>query len=248
MQRLVKHRYVKKFKILIIEQADDGRKFNRGALLNAGFHYLQRTGMDYHQVILHDADLLPASECMENWYAADIPEKHMFHLTAEGYPKHNGRNKIAGASRGVVSLRCDDFKDSNGFPLDVWGWSDCIDDRIFSERCGQMKLRYYACPVGAWTDLDTVNLRSCPEASAKADKYYDDLFLKSTAPSLSVPKGRNGQVAAGPAVLHELSDVERLRINANRKGGLDTLDYKAIFEDVFLIHSLRVRVQLAPYG
>lgn len=44
------------FHIFIIEQSADGRKFNRGKLLNAGFDIARN---DYDIFIFHDVDLLP---------------------------------------------------------------------------------------------------------------------------------------------------------------------------------------------
>lgn len=44
------------FHIFIIEQSMDGRKFNRGKLLNAGFDMARN---DYDTFIFHDVDLLP---------------------------------------------------------------------------------------------------------------------------------------------------------------------------------------------
>ena len=41
--------------ILIIEQSEDGRKFNRGALLNIGARLAAKEGIEY--VIFHDVDL-----------------------------------------------------------------------------------------------------------------------------------------------------------------------------------------------
>lgn len=44
------------FHIFIVEQSLDGRKFNRGKLLNAGFDMARN---DYDTFIFHDVDLLP---------------------------------------------------------------------------------------------------------------------------------------------------------------------------------------------
>lgn len=49
------------FHIFIIEQSADGRKFNRGKLLNAGFDIARN---DYDVFIFHDVDLLPEVRAM----------------------------------------------------------------------------------------------------------------------------------------------------------------------------------------
>ncbi|CAI5708622.1 unnamed protein product [Peronospora destructor] len=47
------------FHIFILEQSLDGRKFNRGKLLNAGFDMSRN---DYDVYIFHDVDLLPEDD------------------------------------------------------------------------------------------------------------------------------------------------------------------------------------------
>jgi hypothetical protein len=51
------------FKVFIIEQFIDDRKFNRGKLLNIGFDIACKEG--YNTFIYHDVDLLPSSELLE---------------------------------------------------------------------------------------------------------------------------------------------------------------------------------------
>jgi hypothetical protein len=58
------------FKIFIIEQSDDGRKFNRGKLLNIGFDLAVKEGYDVF--IFHDVDLIPSVELVP--YYTDVPE------------------------------------------------------------------------------------------------------------------------------------------------------------------------------
>lgn len=63
----------REFIIIVVEQSDDGRKFNRGQLLNIGFNLAKGCGCDY--VIFHDVDLLCNDkigkiDCVEGskWY------------------------------------------------------------------------------------------------------------------------------------------------------------------------------------
>ncbi len=53
--------------IYIVEQSDDGQKFNRGKLLNVGFKIAQGDGCN--SFVLHDVDLLPSSE-LAPWYTS----------------------------------------------------------------------------------------------------------------------------------------------------------------------------------
>lgn len=45
------------WEVLVVEQSQDGRKFNRGALLNVGTRIAEESGFLY--VIYHDVDLIP---------------------------------------------------------------------------------------------------------------------------------------------------------------------------------------------
>ena len=47
-----------RFVVIVAQQSDDGRKFNRGALLNAGFREAQRLGIA--SVVFHDVDVCEA--------------------------------------------------------------------------------------------------------------------------------------------------------------------------------------------
>jgi hypothetical protein len=62
---------VSDFHIYVVEQSSDGRKFNRGKLLNIGFDLARkRVGSSRrHDVyIFHDVDLLPQDD-LGHWYA-----------------------------------------------------------------------------------------------------------------------------------------------------------------------------------
>lgn len=54
-------RHAATFHVYVVEQsADDGRKFNRGKLLNVGFDMARKEGCD--AFMFHDVDLLPSDE------------------------------------------------------------------------------------------------------------------------------------------------------------------------------------------
>ena len=55
-----------RFLIVVAEQSQDGRKFNRGQLLNAGYREARKQAAPagLAAVILHDLDLLPSAELL----------------------------------------------------------------------------------------------------------------------------------------------------------------------------------------
>ena len=67
-----------KYKIFVIEQTEDGRKFNRGQLLNIGFNMALEEG--YNNFIFHDVDLLPSDELKK--YYITIPTDNPIHIAA----------------------------------------------------------------------------------------------------------------------------------------------------------------------
>ena len=53
----------KSFRIYIVEQSDDNRKFNRGKLLNIGYELAKRDGCEIFT--FHDVDLIPSKELLK---------------------------------------------------------------------------------------------------------------------------------------------------------------------------------------
>jgi predicted glycosyltransferase involved in capsule biosynthesis len=111
--------------IIIVEQSDDGEKFNRGKLLNVG---VELANSDY--VILHDVDLLP-DEVLKKYYNV-FPEKpiHLGYAWKEyDYERYFG---------GIVSMSTEDYKKINGYPNNYWGWGG--EDDEFLHRVEVNKL------------------------------------------------------------------------------------------------------------
>lgn len=63
----------------MVEQSEDGRKFNRGQLLNIGAHLAALAHAE--ALILHDVDLLP-SEDMREVYRRPPPRGCAVHLAS----------------------------------------------------------------------------------------------------------------------------------------------------------------------
>ena len=108
------------FHVFVIEQSNDGRKFNRGKLLNVGFIIAKQKGYDY--VIFHDVDLLPQEDLLG--YYLMWPEKPI-HI-AYVWDKYEYEHFFGG----VTGFSNQDFIDVNGFPNNFWGWGG-EDDELF---------------------------------------------------------------------------------------------------------------------
>ncbi|CAM9990365.1 unnamed protein product, partial [Discosporangium mesarthrocarpum] len=110
------------FHIFIMEQSVDGRKFNRGKLLNAGFDLARRSGCEVF--VFHDVDLLP-SHNLGRWYST-VPQQPV-HI-ARVWRRYSNNPKYFG---GVVAFNRRDYEAINGFPNTFWGWGG-EDDEMFS--------------------------------------------------------------------------------------------------------------------
>ena len=110
------------YKIFVVEQSNDQRKFNRGQLLNIGFEYAVKEG--YNNFIFHDADLLPSDELKE--YYENIPEMGPVHIAAV-WDRYGSNQKYFG---GIVAFNKKMFERINGYPNDFWGWGG-EDDELY---------------------------------------------------------------------------------------------------------------------
>ena len=110
------------YKIFVIEQSNDGLKFNRGQLLNAGFQIADEGGFDIF--IFHDVDLLPSKELKE--YYVKKPKDKPYHIAAV-WDRYGSNPSYFG---GIVAFNRKMFKDVNGYPNNFWGWGGEDDELL----------------------------------------------------------------------------------------------------------------------
>lgn len=121
-----------KVKIYVITQSDDGKKFNRGALLNIGAEMAKKDGCD--SIILHDVDILPGSSLIPYYKVYPSSPVHI----AWGIEKYTYHRFLGG----VLSISMKDFERVNGYPNEFWGWGgedDAIRNRLI--RIGKKFMR-----------------------------------------------------------------------------------------------------------
>jgi hypothetical protein len=100
------------YTILVINQSDDGKKFNRGALLNIGAEIAKENGSEW--VIFHDVDLLPDDLLIEYY---KTPPKEPIHIGSR-ITKYT-YDLFLGA---VLSISIKDNEKANGYPNCFYGW------------------------------------------------------------------------------------------------------------------------------
>jgi hypothetical protein len=109
------------FKIFIIEQSNDSRKFNRGKLLNVGFHIAKSEG--YNIFVLHDVDLIPSDGLLPYYVSVPSSPVHV----ARVWNRYNGNENYFG---GIVTFSTEQYEAINGYPNNYWGWGG-EDDELY---------------------------------------------------------------------------------------------------------------------
>ena len=124
--------------ILIVTQSDDGRGFNRGALLNIGFDFLVRSSGvrgSFDSFIMHDVDLVFPPEFVEKYYGtasgSGKGKREIIHYgkSVKGY--YDYPDFLGGA----IEFSRNVFERINGFPNHIYGWGgedDALKVRIAS--------------------------------------------------------------------------------------------------------------------
>jgi hypothetical protein len=136
------------YKIYIIQQSDDGLKFNRGKLLNAGFDLTSKQSQDdFSHYIFHDVDLLPSEELKKFYTMVSDNPIHLAHVWKDRYD-------YANYFGGVVSFSKKTFENINGFPNNFFGWGS--EDNLLYYRTNQMKYSIIQPNKGSYTDLENL--------------------------------------------------------------------------------------------
>ena len=145
-----KEKKISDFHIYIVEQSDDGRKFNRGKLLNIGFDLARKhrkgktasstdgngnssMGAKHDVFIFHDVDLLPSPQLKEAYSKFPTVPHHI----ARCWDRYSNNPKYFG---GIVSFSSSDYKRINGYPNTFWGWGG--EDDELQLRCNALGIKW----------------------------------------------------------------------------------------------------------
>jgi hypothetical protein len=169
------------YHIFIIEQSDDGRKFNRGKLLNIGYKVAE-SKQKFTHYIFHDVDLLPSDDLLPYYVNGDNTIVHI----AKVWKRYNNQKYFGG----VVSFPKDKFEKINGFPNNFWGWGG-EDDELYLrvQTTAGMEITYPK--SGSFTDLENKNLAEKMQY-LRNEKELKCLNKKELLTEHRVPPHKNG--------------------------------------------------------
>lgn len=157
------------FRIFCATQSADGRRFNRGAVLNLGLAAGARAAsLDDREfamalsartlvVLFHDVDLLPDAVLVDAYWRHAVALaggtlRAAVHF-ASVWPRYGASPGYFG---GVTMLLAADFAEIGGFPANAWGWGG--EDDVLHARVVHAGLRVVRPGVGTLRDLEGLSL------------------------------------------------------------------------------------------
>jgi hypothetical protein len=150
------HNYLPNLDIYIVEQAE-GKKFNRGILLNIGFYIAKTFGSKkYKQYIFHDVDLLSPKELKKVYAHSERDPIHIASLWREKYT-------FSTFLGGVISFSEEAFEAINGFPNCFFGWGG-EDDAMYN-RLAELDI-----PVWKLNSNRDIQIKGMEHPQSKEDK------------------------------------------------------------------------------
>lgn len=194
------------FDIIISEQINPSKYFNRGQLLNIGAKYaIENSKSDL--IITHDVDMLP-DKILVNEYILAI-ENDFTCLAPENSNKeyYSGLKTICGGA--ISSLLPNIFIKLNGYPNNFWGWGG--EDNALIKRAQLNDISFTINENGAYINID--------EQRQTENKHEDKMnFLKNNKISNMFRK--------------ELMIEDNLNWKSNGYGQLNNLNYTSDTEDI----------------
>lgn len=137
-------------RFIIAEQDQDGKQFNRGAILNAAFQKIFQSTNASDAVIFHDVDLLPDDIALRN-YCIELKSNRVRHI-GRLWKRYDSETYLGG----VLMMLCRDFVKINGYPNNYWGWGG--EDDELRKRILHHHITITAPKQGSLSDLENLSL------------------------------------------------------------------------------------------
>jgi len=111
-------KYLPNTKVVVVEQ-NDGKLFNRGAVLNVGFKEYQNKTKYF---FTHDVDINPTEKSIKEYYVKEVGEGNVMGI-------YTSQCDTLG---GIIKINDSTIHKINGFPNDIWGWGN--EDKALQNR------------------------------------------------------------------------------------------------------------------
>lgn len=119
--------------LLIVEQSEDGRRFNLGKLTNVGYHFFQTINKLKDSIYMfHPVDIIPQKFSQYIDYINKIPDNGILCLYDEINQPDTTFYKACMYTNHALHA-------TNGYPNNFWGWGS--EDRCFLSRIDYMKIQ-----------------------------------------------------------------------------------------------------------
>ena len=169
--------------VIVVEQSEDSRKFNRGAVLNVGL--VHAAGRGFSAAITHDVDLLSSAELMPH-YSTPVEHGTLHHIAA-AWDRYGSNPKYFG---GIVAGSLATWRKVNGYPNHFWGWGG--EDDALAIRASNLGVKITKAERGTIVDQEKLDLHSKLSAlranMAKNMRKWEDLECDKMA---SMSRGMN---------------------------------------------------------
>lgn len=143
--------------IFIIEQSQDGEKFNIGKLKNIGFIMARekenKEDFNYSHFIFTDIDTFPDTDLMKYYLYPTRIKPIALATRGTRYQQENLTNKpFLGA---CMSISGETFEKINGYPNNIYGWG--VEDDIVCMRCSFNGIEILIPKEGGVVDIEDIN-------------------------------------------------------------------------------------------
>ena len=186
-------------RVVVVEQSDDGERFNRGKVLNVAYDLARKLHgpLDDVVVVLHDVDLLPRATLAPQYGCVAVQPGHALHL-AHSWKRYSDNPRFVG---GVLALRGRDLERANGLPNTFWGWGGEDDE---------LRRRLDDCSPPIVVDWPRLDHASEPVGMEQAEAFEDmeGLGLREKLSQLR-QRGRRAMVRNKQALLAEHDETWR---------------------------------------
>lgn len=156
--------------ITIIEQTDDGRRFNLGKIINVGFDLYQQESTDKWTYMFHPIDLFAIGGF--EYYLSSNKEMNTVGLPALSI-NTIGEHRFYRAAMFSPNL----FTSINGYPNEFWGWG-AEDDAFFTRlKIMGIKLPHTCIEFKKWAEFqeDHEHCHASPDCIKGLDHHNENL-------------------------------------------------------------------------